>query len=137
VSRLHRDWSSQSRPAASVATQLINSRRHRTRQLTSSTRTVCLPELRNNRLALAALNETEDDVIMTAERVGSHRVAVVMAPAPLASPKAKRRSLKESQKVHGRNTFERYRRRSAISLVLYPTISDSQARLHDIDGMFL
>ena len=33
---------------------------------------------RNNRLALAALNEIEDDIARTAERLGRHRVAVVM-----------------------------------------------------------
>ena len=35
-------------------------------------------DCRNNRLALAALNEIEGDVARIAERIGSHRVAVVM-----------------------------------------------------------
>jgi 3-oxoacyl-[acyl-carrier-protein] synthase I len=35
-------------------------------------------DCRNNRLALAALDEIEDDVARIAERLGSHRVAVVM-----------------------------------------------------------
>jgi 3-oxoacyl-[acyl-carrier-protein] synthase-1 len=36
-------------------------------------------DCRNNRLMLAALSEIEKDVINVAERVGSHRVAVIMA----------------------------------------------------------
>ena len=35
-------------------------------------------DCRNNQLALAALNEIEEDVARIAERIGSHRVAVVM-----------------------------------------------------------
>lgn len=35
-------------------------------------------DCRNNRLALAALNEIEDDIARIAERLGPHRVAVVM-----------------------------------------------------------
>jgi 3-oxoacyl-[acyl-carrier-protein] synthase-1 len=35
-------------------------------------------DCRNNRLALAALDEIEEDVARIAERLGSHRVAVVM-----------------------------------------------------------
>src|SRR5579863_6690955 len=35
-------------------------------------------DCRNNQLALVALNEIEEDVATIAERLGSHRVAVVM-----------------------------------------------------------
>ena len=35
-------------------------------------------DCRNNRLALAALNEIEEEVMKMAERIGPHRVAVVM-----------------------------------------------------------